>query len=256
MNTQQSIAYTLGATPEVMPYLGRLLADLQALGSSPSLIVDLLRPLGLPPDSRVLDLGCGKGAVALEIAQRLGFQVEGVDGFRPFIQAARRRAKRLRLSGLCRFECADLRDVFRRPETYDVIVLAAIGPVLGDMAQTVGTLRQRVRPGGYLVLDDGFLDPGEGTVPDSYTAYLPYRETVAQMTSFGDRVIHERIFSPDEIRATNAAIYAKIRRRAASIIRRHPAAAEAIQEYLRGQEDENLALETRVRSALWVVKIK
>ena len=62
LNSQ--IAASLEATPELLPFIPELLADVWALGGSPEALVELLRPLGLSGTAtRLLDLGCGKGAI-------------------------------------------------------------------------------------------------------------------------------------------------------------------------------------------------
>ncbi|MCC6215533.1 MAG: class I SAM-dependent methyltransferase [Polyangiaceae bacterium] len=50
-----------------------------------------LARLGVVAPARVLDLGCGSGCVAAHLARR-GLTVTGVDGHRPLLEVARRRA--------------------------------------------------------------------------------------------------------------------------------------------------------------------
>lgn len=52
-----------------------------------------LKALGCVPPSRVLELGCGGGAVTAHLS-RIGFQVTGVDGHLPRIREAARRTPR------------------------------------------------------------------------------------------------------------------------------------------------------------------
>ncbi|MFC1543543.1 SAM-dependent methyltransferase [Candidatus Neomarinimicrobiota bacterium] len=86
---EKSVAENLEIDERLLPYLPELWADLWALGSFPDLIVEMLKPLGLPgAETSVLDLGCGKGAVSVTLAKELGFNVVGVDGFRPFLDEA------------------------------------------------------------------------------------------------------------------------------------------------------------------------
>ncbi len=61
---------------------------------SPEVIVALLGQLNLSAGkTKVLDLGCGKGAISILIAQKLGFQVLGVDICDPYLDFARDKAK-------------------------------------------------------------------------------------------------------------------------------------------------------------------
>jgi len=146
------MAQAFDATPELLPFIPELLADLWALGSWLDVIVELLRPLCLPVETtRVLDLGCGKGAVALTLAREFGFQALGVDFFEPFIQEAGERAEEMGVASRCRFICADMRDALREASDFDVVIFASVGGVLGRFDECVAKLRQSVRPGGYVV---------------------------------------------------------------------------------------------------------
>lgn len=51
--------------------------------------------LGLKPQDRVLDLGCGTGRVAIDIAKKIGSQVVGMDAAPRMIEICRRKAKDL-----------------------------------------------------------------------------------------------------------------------------------------------------------------
>lgn len=78
----------------------------------------IARELTLLAPSRVLDLGCGHGRHALELAAR-GHTVHGVDMMAPFITRAREDADRAKLP--VTFECADLR-AWDAPHPFDAAV--------------------------------------------------------------------------------------------------------------------------------------
>ena len=68
----------------------------------------VIEALGLQGLEQVLDLACGFGRHALELACR-GYSVVGVDITPAYIDEARRRAREDQLEA--KFICADLRDV-------------------------------------------------------------------------------------------------------------------------------------------------
>ena len=185
---RREVADSMEAPPELLPFLPELLADLWALGGDPEIVIGLLRPLALSPSARLLDLGCGKGGMAVPIAQELGLQVVGVDLFEPFVREARERAAALGLADRCRFETADLRDAVLRTSGYDVVLYASLG-VFGPLDHCVGQLRRTVRPGGYLVIDDGYLAGAALLDRPGYEHMAPREETRRQLTAHGDRLL-------------------------------------------------------------------
>ena len=84
--TRQSVADSLESEIKLLPYMPYLLQDLWALGSSVDQILDLFSTLPLSYGAaKVLDLGCGKGAVSVQIASKFGFEVVGIDAMPEFL---------------------------------------------------------------------------------------------------------------------------------------------------------------------------
>lgn len=55
----------------------------------PSVLLQVVRELGLPPDSGVVDVGCGEGAYAFRLATHFGFRVLGIDPVQRHLDLAR-----------------------------------------------------------------------------------------------------------------------------------------------------------------------
>ncbi len=79
----------------------------------------IMAKLLLRPDSRVLDIGCGWGALATTIVEETGASVTGLTLSEEQFAAANARAQRLHVAGKARFALRDYRD---EPESYDRIV--------------------------------------------------------------------------------------------------------------------------------------
>lgn len=248
----REIAHLLDAEPELLPLLPELLADLASLGSFPDVIVELLRPLELPAGV-ALDLGCGKGAVAVELAAELQLTVTGVDAFEPFVEEARAAASRRRVADRCRFEVGDLRERLRAPSSFDVVILASVGPILGDLRRTLLALAGCARPAGWVVVQDCALRRGTRPRP-GYEGYGPLDGARRTIEDSGLRVVREVVHSLDEVRAANRASTSAIARRAEALARRRPDVAELVQAYVERQRAECRFLEERAVEVSWLLR--
>lgn len=85
----------------------------------------LLGALALEEGDLVLDVGCGPGRHALELARR-GVRVVGVDISERFVEVARSEAERHGLSGLAEFHRVDARSMVGDPRTDGIGATAAI----------------------------------------------------------------------------------------------------------------------------------
>lgn len=242
-------------SPELLPYLPELFADLWAIGSAPEIIVEWLRPLGLPPQStRAIDLGCGKGAVASALARELNYQIFGIDFFEPFILAARQKAQELNVTKLCTFACADMRHALKSASNYDLAVYTAVGDVLGTIDQCVGRLREVIHSRGYMIIDDGFRLTSDPIAFRGYEYYASHEETIHRLTAHGDKIIQEKIFSVAEMKQVNQRNTAFITQSASALVKSHPELANPLSEFLEQERQECEILERDVACAMWLIE--
>lgn len=111
----------------------------------------LCRKLRLAPGDRLLDIGCGWGALGIEAAKR-GADVLGVTLSEPQVELARERASVAGVAERCRFEVCDYRDVDEsRP--FDKLVSVGMFEHVGA-EQLPGYFSKAMRllkPGGVFV---------------------------------------------------------------------------------------------------------
>ncbi|MBF8192654.1 class I SAM-dependent methyltransferase [Nonomuraea sp. K274] len=119
---------------------------------------DKLQLLGeicrIAPDSRQLDLACGKGELLSRWAAEYGVRGVGVDISKVFLDAARNRAGDLGVADRLDFVEADAATYQDTPESYDIV--SCIGATwIGDgLEGTLSLMRRHLRPGGLILVGD------------------------------------------------------------------------------------------------------
>ncbi|WP_018352645.1 SAM-dependent methyltransferase [Longispora albida] len=114
--------------------------------------LDLIcRKLGLGPGSRLLDVGCGWGSLALHAAKEYGADVVGVTLSEQQLELARERAAQAGLDGRVDFRLQDYRDVADGP--FDAVSSVGMAEHVGEeeYAGYCARLFELLRPGGRLL---------------------------------------------------------------------------------------------------------
>jgi len=249
----EMVAYALEVEAELLPWIPELLADFEELGSNTTLIVEGLQGLHLTPSARVFDLGCGKGAVSLAIARTVGCRVEGIELFEPFVQTCVERAAAAGLSDLCRFHHGDVLKLASRVEPADAAVLAALGDVLGPPETTVAVVRQFVRPGGHMLLYDGYVKDGGARGAPGFEAATSRAEALQRLQTHGDLLTRE-IIDQSDLPAAYAREVAQIQRRAKALAERHPDLKAELIRYADDQRRAYAYMEENYVPALFVLQ--
>jgi SAM-dependent methyltransferase len=113
----------------------------------------LLRRAGLRAGMRVLDVGCGAGAVTLALARLIGpaGQAVGIDRDGPCLEIARREAADCRVPAVFhQGEALDLDE----PPVYDLVFARFLLTHLREPAAALARLVAAARPGGVVVVED------------------------------------------------------------------------------------------------------
>ncbi len=248
------VAYALEMDPALLPYASELLADLDVLGSDVEVIVAAVAGLELGP-ATVVDLGSGKGAVAIALARELGLSVHGIELFEPFVDIARRSAAAAGVSDTCRFSHGDIATMAGTMPPVDVAVFAALGDVLGPLDVTVGIIREYVRPGGFIVINDSCRRDGSTESFPGFENTGTPSETRSWLTAHGDDLIAEIIESDIEVDSGDGIDEgALLAARAHDLARRHPELESQLRAFVNDQLAEYEYLDRHTVGAVWVLR--
>lgn len=113
--------------------------------------LDSIRIPGTP--MKVLDMGCGTGAVTLALAAR-GFEVTAIDHSPDMIEIARRKAEALGLSSSIRFETGDVEQLRYDDEEFDGVTCQGLLHHLEDMSPALSQLHRVLKREGFVYISE------------------------------------------------------------------------------------------------------
>ncbi|MFD5466620.1 class I SAM-dependent methyltransferase [Kitasatospora sp. NPDC127059] len=172
--------------------------DQQDLQSAQDAKFDLIcRKLALEPGSRLLDVGCGWGALARHAARRFGARVTAVTLSERQHRWASDSIARAGVADLVDVQLRDYRDI--EPAAYDAISCVEMGEHVGkdQYPAFADRLHALLRPGGRLLVQQmsrGSTAPGGGAFIETYIAPDMHMRPVGQTTGLiedaGLEVVH------------------------------------------------------------------
>ena len=257
---EEKLAASLTAeTSDLLPFLPYLLQDFWELGSDPNALVKLIQThADVSKHTKVLDLACGKGAVSVRIAQKLGAQVKGVDLIPAFTEFAVQKAAEHNVSDLCEFVVADINEAVEAARDYDIVILAAVGDALGSPAETLRKLRKTVKTGGYILIDECYL-PDDGSQDDVRYKNYDYLTEAEWHVLFADAgfelietVLASDLDSPENHDSETGMV--AITTRAQELMEKYPDQKEMFEGYIRSQQNEYDDMDSGVEGVVWVLK--
>ena len=110
-----------------------------------SKLLDGIEPAG----KRILDIGCGVGGPAMEMARTHGAEVTGIDLEAPLIERATASATKAGLQEQCTFQCVKAGPLQFSDKTFDIVVSSGAVTQTDDKASMFGEILRILRPGGW-----------------------------------------------------------------------------------------------------------
>jgi ubiquinone/menaquinone biosynthesis C-methylase UbiE len=111
----------------------------------------LLDRIDIQAARRYLDVGCGVGAAACEIAARCGLDVTGIDVDPGQIETARAAHPHLR------FMVMDARKLQFHDDEFDIVATSMVTHHMPGWERAFSEMIRVLRPGGYLIFSDFML---------------------------------------------------------------------------------------------------
>lgn len=137
------------------------LLDRSLAPRGPGQLYDIVRELGLPPDSDVVDLGCGEGADALRLATHFGFRVLGLDPEQRHLDRAReaRRHEPEEIASRVSFERGRVEALPLHHGSADLVWCRDVLEHVDDLDPPYAEMARVLRPGGRALVHHVFATP-------------------------------------------------------------------------------------------------
>ena len=247
-----TIAESMDCTDiSLLPYLPYILQDFYKIGSSPELMLNIVKNNFTDHTNiNVLDLGCGKGAVSIEIAKKLKCKCLGIDAIDEFIKFANFLAKEHNINNRCKFINADIRKEIDNVHFYDVIILGSIGPVFGDYFETMKILKKHLTPTGIIILDDGYIED-ENRFEHNIAIK---RSTLFQQINKANMKIKKEYINFDNDKSNEYGIeFNNIVKRCSELGKKYPEKKKTFDNYVSKQKEEYFNLENQITCSAMVI---
>lgn len=111
---------------------------------------------GFRPGTKVLDVGCGVGGPALNLAEYSGIHVTGINIVECQLEIARQRARERGLAEQTRFMICDAMKMEFPDESFDAVYLFEAGCHVPDKQRLYNECARVLKPGGCFVGQDWF----------------------------------------------------------------------------------------------------
>jgi cyclopropane fatty-acyl-phospholipid synthase-like methyltransferase len=252
-SVEESVVIAMdGSDKDLFPFLSYILQDLWEIGAYPDAIIKLIRKYyDNYTNLKVLDLGCGKGAVSVKVSQKLGCTCYGIDAIPEFISYAQRKAIEYDVELLCKFEIGDVRLKIYELKAYDIIILGAKGPVFGNYFTTLSTLSKHLNDSGLIIINDGYIEDNSDY---THPLMLKKQDLLNQISLAGMKLIEDEILTSNSIKDSDDYILDNLKKRCMELIDKHPDKKNLFENYIKKQQEENDALENKVVCTSWVIK--
>ena len=225
------------------PFIPFILEDLWELGSIPEYIIQLARKHINPQKlNRVVDFGCGKGAVLIKLWQEMPFQGVGIDLVPEFVTSAQKYAEEWNCADSLTFEAADIRKRVTDFEELDLAIFGQDSEVLGNVTQALKQLKECVANDGWMIVELACWKK-----PKAGNEDLPSEEELfSQIEASGLKLVDKIVWDVAKLIEINRQNMCLIQYRLDQLTRKYPDQRELFNDYLKDQKEECRELEEEI----------
>lgn len=112
----------------------------------------LVDRLGLPPESHILEVGCGAGRTTVALAQRR-YRVEAVDSVSAMIDLTRQLTVRAGVAHRVRTSVGDVQQLAFLDNRFRAVLALGVMPYLDSLHKPLQEMARVLHPGGYLIVN-------------------------------------------------------------------------------------------------------
>lgn len=167
MNRLEAVAKSMDVPLPLSGVVTELFDGVYELGVLSSQVVDLLGPLLNKLSERsisILDVGAAKGAVGMSLLKRYPkVKMTFLDLHEGFLSQTKDAIRQEGLEERSTVVCKSVAEGL--PAGQDIVLYFSMGELLGDLADTLGALRQGAQAPSYIALDYALLKTTEGSEP-------------------------------------------------------------------------------------------
>lgn len=116
------------------------------------MLFDLAKQAGLEASHHVLDVGCGRGEHALELARRFGCRVTGIDPVEANIEEAQKRLAEAGLQGLVSFQQAGIETIPFELHQFDLLWCRDVLVHVAKPGQAMHECARVLKPGSPMLV--------------------------------------------------------------------------------------------------------
>ena len=115
-------------------------------------VMALVEQLGLPPGSRMLDVGCGSGLTTVALAQR-GYRLDALDTVPAMLELTRQEAQQAEVSDQVTTGLGDAHRLPYPSESFHVVIAMGVTPFLHSLPVAILEMTRVVKTNGYVLVN-------------------------------------------------------------------------------------------------------